>query len=205
MKTLGLLGGLSWVSTLEYYRLVNEGANARRGGLDYAECVVYSLDFGELQRRGWDDWDHTLQLLVRGGGRLKAGGAEAIVLCAVTAHALADEVEARVGLLGTRFTMELPFLRDRLRARGIDTVVPDEPTRQFVQRTLRDEFGRGVTTPATKAAYLDIIDGLVARGAQGIVFACTELPLLLAQDDVAMPVFDVTHLHAAAAVNFALG
>lgn len=228
MKTIGLLGGLSWVSTIEYYRHINEGINARLGGLDFAECVVYSLNFGDIQRHGWDDWERSAQLVGDGCLKLKAAGAEAIVLCAITAHAVADGLEARVGLplihaatatadaigrqglrkvgvLGTRFTMELPFFRDRLRARGIESITPDETDRTYLQRTLRDELGRGILSPATKAAYLAIIDALVARGAEGIVFGCTEIPLLLAQDDVAVPVFDTTRIHARAAVEFALG
>ena len=227
MKTLGLLGGLSWVSTLDYYRYINEGANERLGGLRFAQCVVYSLDFGELQARGWDDWEHTLALLLRGCMGLKAAGAEAIVLCANTAHALADELERRVGLplihigtataeaitaqglqrvglLGTKFTMELPFLREKLLAHGIQSITPDAADRHFIQHTLKEELGRGLATPATRAEYLRIIDGLIGRGAQGIVFGCTEIPLLLGQDDVGVPVFDTTRLHARAAVEFAL-
>jgi aspartate racemase len=227
MKTLGLLGGLSWVSTLDYYRYINEDVNERLGGLRFAECVVYSLDFGELQARGWDDWEHTLSMLLRGGMRLKAAGADAIVLCASTAHILADEVEAqvglplihiatstaqaiagqglqRVGLLGTKFTMELPFFHEKLSALGIQAITPDLPDREFMQDTLKDELGRGVVTETTKAAYLRIIGQLIDRGAQGIVFGCTEIPLLLCQDDVRVPVFDTTRLHARAAVDFAL-
>jgi aspartate racemase len=228
MKTLGLLGGLSWVSTLYYYRYINEGVNERLGGLRFAECVVYSLDFGELQARGWDDWPHTLDLLLRAGRGLKAAGAEAIVLCANTAHVLADEVEARVGLpiihiatataqaiagqglrrvglLGTKFTMEQPFFHEKLRGQGIDAITPDAPEREYMQHTLREELGRGIVTAPTKAAYLRIIEQLLDRGAQGIVFGCTEIPLLLGQRDVRVPVFDTTRLHARAAVAFALG
>jgi|SRR6185369_933619 len=228
MKKLGLLGGISWVSTLDYYRLVNEGINRQLGGLDFAECIVYSLNFGDIQRHGWDDWDETFRLLSAGCRHLKAAGAEAIVLCANTAHALADELEAcvqlplihiatataaeitrtglkTVGLVGTKFTMELPFYRDKLRSHGIETIVPLEPaTRNFIQQTLKEELGRDVFTQATKAAYLDIIAQLVARGAEGIVFGCTEIPLLLSQQDVAVPVFDTTRIHVDAAVKFVL-
>jgi aspartate racemase len=227
MRILGLLGGLSWVSTLDYYRYINEGVNARVGGLHYAECVLYSLDFGELQAHGWDDWPRTFDLLLRGCERLKAGGAEGLVLCANTAHALADQIEARiglpvihiatataaavsarglrrVGLLGTKFTMELPFFHERLHAQGIQVLMPERAEREFVQRTLRDELGRGIATEETRAAYLRIIGQLLARGAEGIVFGCTEIPLLLSQDDVSVPVFDTTRLHARAAVDFCL-
>lgn len=227
MKKLGLLGGLSWVSTLDYYRYINEGVNRRLGGLNFAECVVYSLNFGDIQRQGWDDWGETFRLLSGGCRHLKAAGAEAIVLCANTAHAIADELEAsvqlplihiatataaeingvglkRVGLLGTKFTMELPFYRDKLRSHGIETLIPLEPaTRDFIQQTLKEELGRGIVNPATKAAYLDVVAELVARGAEGIVLGCTEIPLLLSQQDVAVRVFDTTRIHVDAAVKFA--
>lgn len=227
MRKLGLLGGLSWVSTLDYYRYINEGVNRRLGGLNFAECVVYSLNFGDIQRQGWDDWGETFRLLSGGCRHLKAAGAEAIVLCANTAHAIADELEAsvqlplihiatataaeingvglkRVGLLGTKFTMELPFYRDKLRSHGIETLIPLEPaTRDFIQQTLKEELGRGIVNPATKAAYLDVVAELVARGAEGIVLGCTEIPLLLSQQDVAVRVFDTTRIHVDAAVKFA--
>jgi aspartate racemase len=228
MRKLGLLGGISWVSTLDYYRYINEGVNERLGGLDYAECVVYSLNFNDIQRFGWDDWDRTFQTLAAAAMHLKAAGAEAIVLCANTAHALADSLEAHVGLpvlhiatataceigkrklhkvalLGTKFTMELPFYRDKLAQHGIETIIPtDQGTRDFIQKTLKEELGRGITTDATRRAYLEIIDALVARGAEGVVFGCTELPLLLTQAEVAVPIFDTTRIHANAAVEWAL-
>lgn len=228
MKKLGLLGGISWVSTLDYYKYINEGVNERLGGLDFAECVVYSLNFNDIQRFGWDDWNKTFETLATACMHLKAAGAEALVLCANTAHAVADQLEAqvdlpvlhiatataveirklklgRVGLLGTKFTMELPFYRDKLLSHDIETIVPlEQDTRDFIQLTLKEELGRGITTEATRRAYLEIIDRLVARGAEGIVFGCTELPLLLTQADVAVPVFDTTRIHASAAVAWAL-
>ncbi len=228
MKKLGLLGGLSWVSTIDYYRYINEGINARLGGLQFAECVIYSLNFGELQTHGWDDWERTHSILLRGCMHLKAAGAEALVLCANTAHALADEMQSAtqlpvihiadatakeisskalktVGFLGTKFTMELAFFHDKLRASGIESLVPDFDDRTFVQHTLRNELGCGIVTPQTKHGYLDIIDRLIARGAEGIVLGCTEIPLLLSQSDVAVPVFDTTRIHSRAAVDYALG
>lgn len=228
MKKIGLLGGVSWVSTLDYYRYINEGINERLGGLNFAECIIYSLNFNDVQRRGWDDWDETFRLVADGCRRLKAAGAEAIVLCANTAHAIAERVEAdvqlplihiatatanevrrhglrKVGVLGTKFTMELPFYRDRLRANGIEAFVPQEQAvRDFIQQTVKEELGRGLVRQETKAAYIEIANQLIASGAEGIVLGCTEIPLLLSQQDVAVPVFDTARLHARAAVDFAL-
>jgi aspartate racemase len=228
MKRLGLVGGVSWVSTLDYYRYINEGVNERLGGLNFAECIIYSLNFNDVQRQGWDDWDETFRLISDACRRLKAAGAEAIVLCANTAHAVADRVEAdiqlplihiaaataddihrhamkRVGLLGTKFTMELPFYTDTLRARGIEAFVPPErAVRDFIQHTVKEELGRGLVRQETKAAYIEIANQLIAGGAEGIVLACTEIPLLLGQQDVAVPVFDTARIHARAAVEFAL-
>lgn len=228
MKKIGLVGGISWVSTLDYYRYINEGINERLGGLDFAECIIYSVNFGDVQRHGWDNWGETLRLLSAACTHLKAAGAEAIVLCANTAHAIADELEAyiqlplihiatatatevsrhglkKVGLLGTKFTMELPFYRDKLRLQNIEALVPQEQgVRDFIQLTLKEELGRGIVSPATKAAYIEVTNQLIARGAEGIVLGCTEIPLLLGQQDVAVPVFDTTRIHVRAAVEFAL-
>ncbi|KJV25152.1 aspartate racemase [Aquitalea magnusonii] len=228
MRKIGLLGGLSWVSTLDYYRHINEGVNAELGGLNFAECVLYSLNFNEIQRYGWDDWERTYAVLLNGCSHLKAAGAEAIVLCANTAHVVADRLEAAVGLpiihiatvtareisqqriptiglIGTKFTMELPFFRDKLHQYGIETLIPEQQeARNFIQQTLKDELGRGIISTATRVAYLEIIQQLINRGAVGIVFGCTEIPLLLSQTDVSVPIFDTTRIHAHAAVEFAL-
>lgn len=229
MKKLGLVGGLSWVSTLDYYRYINEGINRRLGGLNFAECIIYSLNFNDVQHNGWDDWDATFKLISGACRRVKAAGADAIVLCANTAHAIADQLEGdvqlplihiatatadvinkqglkKVGLLGTKYTMELPFYSDKLRSRGIESVVPKEQSvRDYVQHTVKEEMGRGIFAPATKVEYLKIIDQLIEDGAQGIVLGCTEIPMLLSQEDVAtIPVFDTTRIHAEAAVEFAL-
>lgn len=228
MKKIGLLGGVSWVSTLDYYRYINEGINERLGGLNFAECIIYSLNFNDVQRHGWDNWDETFRLIADACRRLKAAGAEAIVLGANTAHAVAERVEAdvqlpvihiatatanevrrdglrKVGLLGTKFTMELPFYRDRLRAQGIEALVPPEQAvRDFIQHTVKEELGRGIVRQETKAAYIAIANRLIAGGAEGIVLGCTEIPLLLSQQDLPVPVFDTTRIHARAAVEFAL-
>jgi len=228
MKKIGLLGGVSWVSTLDYYRYINEGINERLGGLNFAECIIYSLNFNDVQRHGWDNWDETFRLVSDACRRLKAAGAEAIVLCANTAHAIADRVEAdvqlplihiakatadevsrnglkKVGLLGTKFTMELPFYKDKLRGQGIECLVPQEQAvRDFIQQTVKEELGRGLVRQETKAAYIEIANQLIASGAEGIVLGCTEIPLVLSQQDVAVPVFDTVRIHAQAAVDFAL-
>jgi aspartate racemase len=228
MKKIGLLGGVSWVSTLDYYRYINEGINERLGGLNYAECIIYSLNFNDIQRHGWDDWGETFRLVSDACRHLKAAGAEALVLCANTAHAIAERVEAdvqlplihiatatadavsrrglkRVGLLGTKFTMELPFYKDKLRVQGIESLVPQEQAvRDFIQQTVKEELGRGIVRRETKAAYIEIANQLIASGAEGIVLGCTEIPLLLSQQDVAVPVFDTARIHAQAAVDFAL-
>ena len=228
MKTLGLIGGSSWVSTVEYYRLLNQGVNAALGGVNAAQCLLYSFNFADLKRAfDANDWEATFQMLLEAAEKVKAGGADSIVLCANTLHFAADRLEqaiglplihiatvtadairaeglTRVGLLGTRFTMERDFFKDRLRAQGIETLLPAEEDRAYVHATIFDELGRGLFPAATKQRYLGIIDKLVAAGAQGIVLGCTELPLLLQPEDLPVPGFDTTQLHAAAAVAFSL-
>jgi aspartate racemase len=228
MKIVGLLGGLSWISTQDYYRYINEEVNRRLGGLNFAECVIYSLNFADIQRNGWDDWDRTFELLAGGCMRLRNAGAQALVLCANTAHALSDRLQShtglpiihiadatsaaisdaglrKVGLIGTKFTMELPFFRDRLSHKGLEVFTPEaQSIRDYIQETLRDELGRGITKEETRVAYLKIINDLVDRGAEGIIFGCTEIPLLIHSKDVSVPVFDTTRLHSNAVVDFAL-
>jgi aspartate racemase len=228
-KKLGLIGGISWVSTIDYYRLINEGFNRRLGGLHFAECLIYSINFNNFQRNNTlGHWDATAQLLTDACQSLERAGADAIVLCANTAHAVADKVAqhiglpiihvvtataaairqqgfTKVGLLGTQFTMEMDFYKNGLAQQGIEAMVPPSQTdRDYIQQTLKEELGRGIVLPDTKAAYLRIIDQLIAAGAQGIILGCTEIPLLLGQADVSVPVFDTTQIHAAAAVDFAL-
>jgi aspartate racemase len=223
MRRLGLVGGISWVSTIDYYRYINEGVNERLGGLNYAECLVYSLNFGDIQAR---TWPNSLELLQGACTSLEAGGAEAIVLCANTAHLAADQLQlkvplihivsatatavqkqglTKVGFLGTKFTMEMAFYRDGLRAAGIEPLIPEDTERRdYIQQTVKEELGRGIVRPETKGAYLAIIRDLIDRGAEGIVLACTEIPLLITQQDLPIPVFDTARIHAQAAVDFAL-
>jgi aspartate racemase len=228
VKTLGLIGGMSWLSTIGYYRTINERVQARLGGAGSAKLLLYSVNFAEMKppadAEGWARVAATLTDIAR---RLETAGAECLVLCANTPHKVAGEVQGGigipllhiadatadaivasgvdcVGLLGTRPSMEEPFLTSRLAARGISTLVPDEASRAFVHASIFEELGMGVLSPETKARYLAILDDLVARGARGVILGCTEIPLLIAPADCAVPLYDTAALHAAAAVEFAL-
>jgi aspartate racemase len=228
MKTLGLLGGTTYLSTIDYYRMINEGVHARRGGDEYARCILHSFNFAEMvefnKRR---DWDGLLEVIVPAAENLKAAGAEGLLLCANTLHVIADRLEKRVklplihivdataaeirrngldrvSLLGTRYTMELSFFRDRLAWHGISSVIPDEADRDFIHRSIFDELGKNILRDETRRRYLRIIDALGIQGAQGSILGCTEIPLLIKQNDVTVPVFDTTALHSRAAVDFAL-
>ena len=229
MKTIGLLGGMSWESTVPYYRQINEAVKARRGGLHSAKIVLYSVDFAEIERlqhRG--DWAAAGALLADAARALERAGADFIVLCTNTMHKVADAIEAasalpllhiadptaaaiqaaglqRVGLLGTRFTMEQLFYRQRLEDRhGIQVLVPDEPDRAEVHRVIYEELCRGVVSEASRQAYRQVISRLVARGAQAVILGCTEIGLLVRADDAEVPLFDTCVLHAQAAAERAL-
>lgn len=229
MKTLGLIGGTTWLSTIEYYRLLNEGINERLGGMQYARCLLYSLNFGDIVKiNETQDWDAALELFGDAAMRLKNAGAEGLVLCANTAHVIADRLEKRVGLplihiadatarairgaglervslLGTRYTMELSFFRDRLAWHGITAVTPSATERDFIHGTIFGELAKNVIKPETRARYLEIMDRMAQQeGARGAILGCTEIPLLIKQSDTKLPVFDTTALHARAAVDFAL-
>lgn len=225
MKKIGLIGGVSWVSTLDYYRFLNEGVNKELGGLNFAECIIYSLNFADIHEKGWNN---SFGLLLDACKSLKQSGAEAIVLCANTAHLFADSLEVemqlpiihiakatateinkkglkKVGLMGTKVTMEMDFYKDKLNEQQITVIIPEsEEIRDYIQYTLKEELGRGIIKEETKAKYLAIIDELVALGAEGIILGCTEIPMMISQTDVSVPVFDTTKIHAEAAIAFAL-
>jgi aspartate racemase len=230
MKTIGLIGGMSWESTATYYRIINELVRDRLGGLHSAKICLCSLDFAEIaaqQSRG--DWDAMGALLGDAAKHLEAAGADCVLICTNTMHKLADAVQRRitipllhiadaaaeravaagltcVGLLGTRFTMEDGFYAERLSAQhGITVITPDEADRQVVHRIIYDELCVGRRDEASKQEYLRIIKRLVAHGAQGIVLGCTEIGLLISQSDTEVPLLDTTTIHAEAAVEFALG
>ncbi len=229
MKTIGLIGGMSWESTAEYYRLINEAVRERLGGLHSARCLSYSLDFAEvadLQRRG--QWAEAARLLVDAAQRVERTGAAMVIICTNTMHKLADEVQAgiaipllhiadatavkvrrddlrRVGLLGTRFTMEEDFYRGRLASQfGLDVLIPAPADRETVHRLIFEELCLGKLRAESKAQAAAIMSRLVASGAQGIILGCTELGLLIEAGDCRVPLYDTTRLHALAAVEYAL-
>jgi aspartate racemase len=229
MKTLGLIGGMSWESTLPYYRLINEGVKQRLGGLHSARLVLYSVDFDEIARLQREDrWNEAGEVLASAARALQAAGAELLVLCTNTMHRVADAIEAatdlpllhiadctgdairaaglrRIGLLGTRFTMEQDFYRGRLQSRyGLQVMVPTAPDREQVHRIIYDELCRGDVRDASRQVYRDIIARLVAHGAEAVILGCTEIGLLIGADDASVPLFDTTSLHAARAVSEAL-
>ena len=229
MKTIGLLGGMSWESTALYYRLINEGVKARLGGLHSASLVLVSVDFHEieqLQQRG--DWAAAGQRLAQAAQQVAAAGADCLLICTNTMHKVAPQVQAalsipvlhladataarvraagmrRVGLLGTRFTMEEDFYRGRLAQKhGLEVLVPPPAERELVHRVIYDELCLGRVEAASLAAYLRIMQGLQARGAEGIIEGCTEIVLLVQPQHTNIPLFDTTAIHAAAAVDWAL-
>lgn len=219
---------MSWESSIEYERMINTEVRRRLGGTHSADLVIRSYDFArieELQAR--DDWAAAGALLAADARRLQDAGAELVVLCTNTMHRVADAIEAaitvpflhladataravsasgvvRVGLLGTRYTMEHDFYRARLERHGLDVVIPEAADREVVHRVIYDELVRGVVRPESKQAYLDVIHRLLERGATGVIAGCTEIELLVGPDDVAVPYFATTALHAMAAVDAAL-
>jgi aspartate racemase len=229
MKVIGLIGGMSWNSTLEYYRIINEGVSHRLGGLHSARLVLYSLDFEEIELAQHEArWDEAADMLVKAGTGLKRAGADFLVICTNTMHKLADIVAektglpllhivdvagnaiverglSRVGLLGTRFVMKQGFYQERLRKHfDIEVFVPTEDEQATVHDIIYQELCNGRIEDASRRACLKIIKALIERGAEGIILGCTELPLLISPADIAVPVFDTTRLHAEAAVEMAL-
>ncbi|MEK2479180.1 MULTISPECIES: aspartate/glutamate racemase family protein [Streptomyces] len=228
MKTIGLIGGMSWESTAEYYRLLNELTRQRLGGLHSAKCVLYSVDFAEIERlQAEARWDEAGDILAEAAKALEAAGAELLLLCTNTMHKVADRVGSavgvpllhladttaeavrdrgvrRVGLLGTAFTMEQDFYRGRLASHGLDVLVPKAAGRETVHRVIYEELCLGVVKEESRDAYRAVIDELIAAGAEGIVLGCTEIELLIRPQDSPVPVFPTTRLHAEAAVSRAL-
>lgn len=228
LKTIGLIGGMSWQSTLLYYRIINEAVQQRLGGLHSAPLILDSVDFQpleELQRAG--DWAAVAARLVQAARSVERAGADFLVVCSNTMHCVAEKVEAavplpllhmadvtaaaivrsglsRVALLGTRFTMEQPFFRERLAAAAIEAVIPGASERETIHRVIYDELCRGELREASRATFRQFIARLVGNGVQGVILGCTEISLLLADRDATVPLFDTTRIHALAAVDFAL-
>lgn len=228
MKTIGLIGGMSWESSAEYYRLLNELVRERLGGLHSARCVLYSLDFAEVERlQVAGEWEQAGEVLARAAEGVEAAGADLVLLCTNTMHKVAEQVQAalsvpllhladatadavlrggvrRVGLLGTAFTMEQDFYRERLASHGLDVLVPDAEGRALVHRVIYEELCLGVVREESRAGYQRVIDDLVREGADGVILGCTEIELLIGQEHSPVPVFPTTRLHAEAAVAAAL-
>ncbi|EHD22529.1 MULTISPECIES: aspartate/glutamate racemase family protein [Brenneria] len=229
MKTLGLIGGMSWESTVPYYRTINEYVKNRLGGLHSARLILYSVDFHDIERcQSQGDWQQAARALSDIAVVLRKAGAEAIVICTNTMHKVADAVEhasqlpllhiadatgeniyrqgiRKVGLLGTRYTMEQDFYRERIRRRyGIEVIIPDRSGRETINRIIFNELCQGKIDAGSRRKYREIIKGLEQQGAEGIILGCTEIPLLLSADDAGVPLFDTSTLHALAAARYAL-
>jgi aspartate racemase len=229
MKTIGLIGGMSWESTASYYRLINEEVQQRLGGLHSAQILLYSMDFAPVERMQAEaDWDGAGLLLAHAARALEAGGADFLLVCTNTMHKVTAAIEAavhlpllhiadptaeavkragysRIGLLGTRFTMEDDFYVDRLRGQhGLEVLVPDAAEREVIHRVIYEELCLGRLVDASRDAYRRIMASLVERGAEGFILGCTEIALLVDAGDAGVPLFDTTDMHARAAVDFAL-
>lgn len=228
MKTIGLIGGMSWESTVTYYQLINETVKKELGGLHSAKILLYSVDFAEIegyQARG--EWDKSAQVLAQVAENLEKAGADFIVICTNTMHKVAPQIKERiripivhiaeataqalkekgitkVGLLGTKYTMTQEFYKNKLIEAGIEVVIPDAAGVETVNDVIYNELCLGVTKPESKEKFLEIIDQLRGNGAQGVILGCTEIGLLVQQADTAMPVFDTTHIHATKAAMTAI-
>jgi aspartate racemase len=228
MKTIGLIGGTTWASTAEYYRIINQETNRRLGGPASAKILLHSVNFAEYQpppdAAGWSGIGERLSGIAL---RLEHAGADCLLLCANTMHLVAGQVSAQLriplihiaevtaaaiqkagvskaGLLGTRFTMEQPFYREKLRERGIETIIAPPEERAFIHDSIYTEMARGIFSAKTKERYLGIIGGLAAQGARGVILGCTEIPILVKPVECPVPAFDTSAIHATAAVDFAL-
>ncbi|MEA9987267.1 aspartate/glutamate racemase family protein [Subtercola sp. RTI3] len=225
MKTIGLLGGMSWESSALYYQLINEGVRDQLGGLHSAKIILASVDFAEIEHlQSTNDWDAAGQLLAEQSRRLEAAGADFIVLCTNTMHKVAPSIQSAVaipllhiadttaaavtdsgmttvGLLGTSFTMEQGFYKDRISTHGLTVLVPDAAQRQIIHRIIYEELVLGIVSDASRTQYVSVIAALHHRGAEGIILGCTEIELLISEHDSPIPTFPTTRLHARAAMG----
>ena len=229
MKTIGLIGGMSWESSIEYYRIINETVRARLGGLHSARSIMYSVDFAEIenmQHRG--EWSEATELMIAAAQKVEKGGADFIILCTNTMHKMADEVQEsihlpllhiadataeriraqglrKVGLLGTKFSMEEDFYRGRLiEEHGLEVLIPNQEEREIIHSVIYQELCIGEIKRSSKDQYTTVMGRLVKEGAEGIILGCTEIGLLIRAEDSAVPLFDTTMIHAMAAVDYAL-
>ncbi|MDF2473428.1 MAG: aspartate/glutamate racemase family protein [Anaerocolumna sp.] len=223
MKTIGLIGGMSWESTVTYYQIINEVIKEKLGGLHSAKCVLYSVDFQEIEEcQSNGDWDKSADILSEAAQALEKAGADYIVICTNTMHKVVDTIKSRiaipilhiaeataekllksnvtkVALFGTIYTMEQDFYKSKLIEKGLEVIIPKAEDRKLINSVIYDELCLGVTAEASKKAFLDVMDGLAASGAQGIILGCTEIGLLVQQQDTKIPLFDTTRIHATSA------
>jgi len=228
MKTIGLIGGTTWLSTVDYYKLINRKVNEKLGGESSAKILLYSVDFAIYRKLAEENkWDEMSERLCPVAKMLETGGAECLLLCANTLHIIANDIRKsiniplihiaeetvnqikksglkKVGLLGTRFTMEKDFYKKILIENQIEPLIPGDDERIFIHNSIFDELGKEIFKPETKKKYIDIIDKLIKNGAEGIILGCTEIPLIIKQEDCPVPVFNTTEIHANAIVEFAL-
>jgi aspartate racemase len=229
MKVIGLLGGMTWHSSIEYYRIINQRIAEKLGGFHSGHLILYSFDFAPIDSAQYENrWDEAARILTKAATSLKKAGADFLIICANTMHKVADEVEKgsgmplihiadatgeaikkqglqKIGLLGTVFTMKEEFYQSRLRNHfGLEVITPQEKDYCIIDNIIRDELGQGLIKESSRQIYIDIIYKLMDRGAEGIILGCTEIPLLIRLEDVNAPLFNTTQLHAEAAVNEAL-
>jgi aspartate racemase len=228
MKIIGIVGGISWLSTVEYYKFVNQLVNERLGGVNAAKVIIYSVNFADIKRlTEANDWDAMAEMVSGAALQLQKAGADCILIGANTMHKIADRVQAAVtvpvihvavvtanaikqknietvALLGTKYVMQQDFYRNKIAGQGIQVIIPEQDDIDYINQAIYDEFGKGIFTEEAKQRFLMIIGRLIAKGAQGVIFGCTEIPILLKQEDCSIPVFDTTLIHATAAVDFVL-
>ena len=229
MKTIGIIGGLTWYSTVEYYKLLNELVNERLGGAHAAKIILHSVDFAEIKvLTEQQDWQSIAAIICKAAQGVELAGADCLLIGANTMHNIADEVAAainipvihiaeavagviknkglkKVALLGTKYTMQMDFYKKKLAVKNIETIIPGSNEIEFLNNSIYSEFSKGIFLPETKQQYLRIINDLIQQGAEGFILGCTEIPILIKQEDCAVPVFDTGLIHATAAVDFALG
>jgi aspartate racemase len=228
MKTIGIIGGLTWLSTADYYRLINQKINERLGGVEAGKIILYSVNFAEIKiRTENNDWDAIAAIMKDIALKLEAAGADCMLIGANTMHKIADEVQSaiqipliniaeetakviqakgmkKVALLGTKYTMQLDFYKNKLSSKGIQTIIPGEEDIAYINNAIYSEMGKGLFLPDTKTRFIQIINTLQQAGVEAVILGCTEIPILIKQADVDLPVFDTTDIHVSAAVNFVI-